>query len=417
MLLRLARGADVLLESFRPGVMDRLGVGYERLREENPRLVYCAITGYGQDGPFAARAGHDINYLARVGLLDLTGDPDGPPVQSGGQIADLGGGALMAAFGILAALRERERSGEGQLVDVSMTDGALSWLAMDAARHLAGGAPPRRGRVELAGGLLCYRPYRCADGWVAFGALEPKFWRAWCEGVGRPELAERQFDAVGSDTHRAVEAIFAERTRAQWEAFNDEHDCCLEPVLGLDEALESELVRAREMVVEVDQPGAGPVRLLGTPVKLSRTPADPARAGGPALGADTDAVLAEAGYGERGDRRPARGGSRQVNAKPGLKMSELADASGVSAGTIKHYLREGLLPEPVRTSRNMAYYPPEFVDRIRTIKRLQEERFMPLRLIREVLEQADRPRTPGARCWSATTCRATCSTGSPRSAC
>ncbi len=293
--LRLARDADVVLESFRPGVMDRLGVGYERLREANPRLVYCAITGYGQDGPFAARAGHDTNYLARTGLLDLTGDPDGPPVQAGGQIADLGGGALMAAFGILAALRERDRSGEGQLVDISMTDGALSWLAMDAAAYLVGGEARRRGRAPLAGGLLCYRPYRCADGWVALGALEPKFWAAWCAGVGREDLAERQFEPVGSDVHREVETIFAQRTRAEWEAFNDEHDCCLEPVLGLDEALESELVRARGMVVEVEQPGAGAVRLLGTPVKLSRTPADPARAGGPALGADTDAVLAEAG--------------------------------------------------------------------------------------------------------------------------
>ena len=291
-LLALARTADVLLESFRPGVMDRLGVGYERLREENPRLVYCAITGYGQDGPYAARAGHDTNYLARIGLLDLTGDRDGPPVQAGGQIADLGGGALMAAFGILAALRERERSGEGQLVDVSMTDGALSWLAMVAARALAGRAAPGRGEDALAGGLICYRPYRCADGWVAFGALEPKFWLAWCTGAGRPDLADRQFEPVGSDTHREVEAVFAGRTRAEWEAFNDEHDCCLEPVLSLDEALASELVRAREMVVEVDG-----VRLLGTPVKLSRTPADPARAGGPPLGADTDAVLAETGYG------------------------------------------------------------------------------------------------------------------------
>jgi alpha-methylacyl-CoA racemase len=291
-LLRLARDADVLLESFRPGVMDRLGVGYERLREENPRLVYCAITGYGQDGPFAARAGHDTNYLARIGLLDLAGDPDGPPVQAAGQIADLGGGALMAAFGILAALRERDRSGEGQLVDVSMTDGALAWLAMDAARLLAGGDPPERGRAPLAGGQICYRPYRCADGWVAFGALEPKFWAAWCAGVGRDDLAGRQFDPVGSDTHREVEAVFAERTRAEWEAFNDEHDCCLEPVLSLDEALASELVRARGMVVD-----AGPARLLGTPVKLSRTPAHPTRAGGPALGGDTDAVLAGAGYG------------------------------------------------------------------------------------------------------------------------
>jgi alpha-methylacyl-CoA racemase len=294
--LRLVAGADVVLESFRPGVLDRLGVGWERLREANPRLVYCAITGYGRSGPYAGRAGHDMDYLARIGLLDLTGEPDGPPVQPAGQIADLGGGALMAAFGILAALRERDRSGEGQLVDVSMADGALSWLAMDAARVLAGGGAPGRGRAELAGGLLCYRPYRCADGWVALGALEPKFWQAWCEGVGRPDLVSRQFEPVGSDVHREVEAVFAGRTKAEWEAFNDEHDCCLEPVLALDEALESDLVRAREMVIEVDQPGAGPVRLLGTPVKLSRTPADPAGAGGPPLGADTEAVLGEAGY-------------------------------------------------------------------------------------------------------------------------
>jgi crotonobetainyl-CoA:carnitine CoA-transferase CaiB-like acyl-CoA transferase len=232
-----------------------------------------------------------MNYLARTGLLGLTGEPDGAPIQAAGQIADLGGGALMAAFGILAALRERDRSGEGQLVDVSMTDGALSWLAMVAARFLADGEVPRRGGTELAGGLICYRPYRCADGWVTLGALEPKFWQAWCAGVDRPDLADRQFDPVGSETHRAVEAVFAERTRAEWEAFNDQHDCCVEPVLALDEALDSALVRARDMVVEVDG-----MRLLGTPVKLSRTPADPTRAAGPAIGADTDAVLGEAGY-------------------------------------------------------------------------------------------------------------------------
>jgi alpha-methylacyl-CoA racemase len=283
-LLRLVRDADVLLESFRPGVMDRLGVGYEALRAVNPGLVYCAITGYGQDGPFAGRAGHDLNYLARIGMLALTEEP----LQPAGQVADIGGGALMAAFGILAALRERDRSGEGQLVDVSMSDGALSWLAMAAARQFADGEPGS----ELTGGLICYRPYRCADGWVAFGALEPKFWRAWCLGVGREDLVERQFEPVGSDAHREVEAVFAGRTRAEWEAFNDEHDCCLEPVLGLDEALESELVRARGMVVEV-----GSARVLGAPVKLSRTRADPARAGAPPLGADTDAVLVEAGYG------------------------------------------------------------------------------------------------------------------------
>ena len=296
-LLRLAREYDVLLESFRPGVLDRLGVGYEQLRQENPGLVYCAISGYGQDGPFRNRSGHDLNYIGLVGLLALTGDRGGPPVQPGGQIADIGGGALMAAFGILAALRERDRSGEGQFVDVSMADGSLSWLALVAARYLCDGAAPRRGDPELAGRLICYRPYACADGWVTLGALEPKFWQEFCRGVGREDLIDRQFEAPGSEAHAEVERIFLERTREQWRAFASEHDCCLEPVMELDEALESELVRAREMVVELQQPGAGAVRQLGPPVKLSRTPGS-ARAPGPVLGEHTDEVLAAAGYSE-----------------------------------------------------------------------------------------------------------------------
>jgi alpha-methylacyl-CoA racemase len=296
-LLRLAREYDVLLESFRPGVLDRLGVGYDRLREENPGLVYCAITGYGQDGPYTARSGHDMNYLGLIGLLGLTGERDGPPIQSGGQVADLGGGALMAAFGILAALRERDRSGEGQFVDASMADGALSWLAMVAARYFADKQTPQRGDLELAGSLVCYRPYRCADGWVTLGALEPKFWQAWCRGVDREDLIEFQFDRPGSATHRQVEDIFVQRTRDEWQAFAAEHDCCLEPVLDLDEALDTELVRARAMVTLLDQPGVPePVKLLGVPVKLSRTPGDANSRPGPALGEHTDEVLAEAGF-------------------------------------------------------------------------------------------------------------------------
>jgi alpha-methylacyl-CoA racemase len=298
-LLRLVRDADVLLESFRPGVLDRLGVGYERLRTENAGLVYCAITGYGQDGPNRDRSGHDMNYLGLGGLLGLTGDAGGPPVQAAGQIADVGGGAQMAAFGILAALRERDRTGEGQLVDVSMYDGAMSWLGMVAARALCEGRAQRRGELELAGALTCYRPYACADGWVTIGALEPKFWRNFCEGVERPDLIEHQFDPPGSEAHREVEAIVAGRTRDQWRAFASEHDCCLEPVLDLDEALESELTRARQMVVGLEQPGVDePVRLLGLPVKLSRTPGDAARAPGPALGEHTVEVLRGAGYSE-----------------------------------------------------------------------------------------------------------------------
>ena len=295
-LLTLAETADVLLESFRPGVLARLGCGPDQLRARNPRLVYCAITGYGQDGPLRDRSGHDMNYLGLVGLLGLTGEAEGPPVQAGGQIADLGGGALMAAFGILAALRERDRSGEGQVVDVSMADGALSWLAMDAVRSLLG-EPQRRGEMELGGRFLCYRPYACADGWVTLGALEPKFFAAWCRGVGREDLVPHQFDPPGSSAHREVEAIFAGRTRADWEAFAGRVDCCLEPVLELEEALESPLVRAREMVVGVEQPGAAePVRMLGAPVKLGRTPADVHRRPAPSLGEDTLDVLREAGY-------------------------------------------------------------------------------------------------------------------------
>jgi crotonobetainyl-CoA:carnitine CoA-transferase CaiB-like acyl-CoA transferase len=295
-LLRLVREYDVVLESFRPGVLDRLGVGYERMREENPGIVYCAISGYGQDGPNRERSGHDMNYLGLIGLLGLTGERDGPPIQSAGQIADLGGGALMAAFGILAALRERDRSGEGQFVDVSMADGALSWLAMVAAQYFADGVVPRRGGLVLAGALVCYRPYACADGYVTLGALEPKVWQAWCRGVGREDLIERQFDQPGSDAHAEVERIFLDRTRAEWTEFAAKHDCCLEPVLDLDEALDSELVGAREMVVELDQPGAAePVRQLGVPVKLSRTPGG-VHAPGPALGEHTREVLEALGY-------------------------------------------------------------------------------------------------------------------------
>jgi alpha-methylacyl-CoA racemase len=307
-LLALVHEYDVVLESFRPGVLDRLGVGYERMREVNPGIVYCAISGYGQTGPKREAAGHDMNYLGLVGLLGLTGEGGGVgghPIQAAGQIADLGGGALMAAFGILAALRERDGSparpgsGEGQLVDVSMADGALSWLAMVAGAYFADGVVPRRGELPLAGSLICYRPYECADGWVTLGALEPKFWQAWCRGVAREDLIERQFEGPGSEAHAQVVETFKARTRAQWQQFASEHDCCLEPVLGLDEALDSELVRAREMVVTLEQPGvAGGVRQLGLPVKLARTPGDHARLPGPALGENTEQVLAEVGYSE-----------------------------------------------------------------------------------------------------------------------
>jgi alpha-methylacyl-CoA racemase len=296
-LLKMAEEADVLVESFRPGVLDRLGVGYDELAKANPALVYCPITGYGQDGPNRDRAGHDQNYLGLNGILGLTGDADGAPTQAAGQIADLGGGGLMAAVGILAALNEARRSGKGQVVDVSMTDGSLAWLAMVAGQYLCDGVVPKRGDLPLAGRIICYRPYEAKDGWVSCGALEQKFWAAWCKGTEREDLIPHQFDAPGSDAHAQAQEVFRSRTREEWKAFNDEHDCCIEPILDMGEVLESGQVREREMVVSYEQPQLGEVRQLGFPIKLSRTPSKIHRHA-PALGEHTAEVLSEAGLGD-----------------------------------------------------------------------------------------------------------------------
>ena len=311
-LLRLVRDADVLLESFRPGVLDRLGVGYEALREVNPGLVYCAITGYGQDGPLRDRAGHDMNYLGRIGLLGLTGEADGPPVQAAGQIADLGGGALMAAFGILAALRERDRTGRGPAR--RRLDGRRRALvAGDGRRALLRGGRARR---AAAGSSSPARwsatgPYRCSDGWVTLGALEPKFWQAWCRGVGREDLIERQFEPPGSEAHargrgrlrRAARAPSGRRsapsTTAAWSRCSSSTRRWTPSSCG----------RAGWWPSSPSPAPSEPVRLLGVPVKLSRTPGDPARAPGPALGARHRGGAA-GGRLRHGRDRGAAGGGR-----------------------------------------------------------------------------------------------------------
>lgn len=295
-LLRLVADADVLVESFRPGVMDRLGIGFEQLREANPKIVYCPITGYGQTGPNRDRAGHDMNYLGLNGVLGLNGQPDGPPVQPAVQIADLGGGAMAAALSILAAVHAARSSGEGQMVDVSMTDGAASWLVMVAAKYFADGSVPSRGELELAGAFVCYMPYEASDGWVTCGALEPKFWGAWCKGVEREDLIDKQFEGPGSEAWKEISAVFSSRTRDEWREFNDRYDCCIEPILDLEEALDSPQMSERGMIVELDQPEIGPVRQLAFPVPFSGTPARAPQAA-PGLGEHTTEVLAEAGFG------------------------------------------------------------------------------------------------------------------------
>jgi alpha-methylacyl-CoA racemase len=250
LLLRLVEHAAVLVEGNRPGVMERLGVGWKVIHARNPKLVLCSITGYGQDGPFASRAGHDINYTATSGALGLNGDRDGPPAPLSVQLADVGGGGLQPAVAILGALVGVERGGQGRWIDASMMDGAVSWLAL-ALAALGGGERVGRGDQRLAGRYACYRVYACKDGgYYSVGALEPKFWAALCDAVARPDLFELQF-AEGTDgarAHEAMESAFLSRTRAEWERELAGLDVCCEPVLDLDEVASHPQVAARGLI-------------------------------------------------------------------------------------------------------------------------------------------------------------------------
>src|SRR5437762_4893604 len=243
-LLALAEKADVLVEGNRPGVMDRLMLGWNVLHARNPRLVMCSITGYGQDGPFASRAGHDLNYMAIAGALGLNGPRDGPPIPLSVQVADIGGGGLQPAVAILAALVDVQRGGEGRWLDISMTDGAISWLAMTFAAR-AGGERVARGDQRLAGRYACYRVYECKDGrYYSVAALEPKFWTSLCEALERPDLIDRQY-SEDADVQTDLEDIFKTRTRDQWEKKLRDLDSCCEPVLDLDEVPSHPQVAAR----------------------------------------------------------------------------------------------------------------------------------------------------------------------------
>jgi crotonobetainyl-CoA:carnitine CoA-transferase CaiB-like acyl-CoA transferase len=296
-LLRLVRDADVLVESYRPGVMDRLGVGYERLSQENPGLVYCAITGYGQDGPYKDRAGHDINYLGFAGVLGINGPRGGDPVVAGVQIADVGGGGLMGAVGILAALQERARTGRGRFVDISMMDGAVSWTAMQAAGFMMDGVKPRPSEMRLNGALACYRVYRCADGkHVTVGALEPQFWALLCKALDVPEFIERHYapaDEQDAMSER-IQEILLQRTRDEWVRELADLDACFGPVNDFGEAFSDPHVVARKMRVEVPTP-EGPTGAAGNPIKMmGDEPLEPGPA--PGFGEHTEDALASVGY-------------------------------------------------------------------------------------------------------------------------
>ena len=295
--LRLAGAADVVVESFRPGVMERLGIGYATLRGVNPRLILCSISGYGQDGPYRDRAGHDLNYAAIAGVLGLTAGAQGDPAMPGIQAGDLGGGALHAAFAIMVALWQRARSGTGQHCDIAMTDGLVSWLAPHAAVYFATGEVPGPATLSLNGRHPCYRIYPCADGHLAVGALEPKFWRAFVEAIGLPQHADAGF-ATGAEATRVVadvEALLRTRTRAEWMAELAGRDVCCEPMLHIDEVFEHPQVLHRGMRLD---PGVGgsdaqcgfPLHFSDLPMAVRRHP--------PGWGEHTDELLREAGYDE-----------------------------------------------------------------------------------------------------------------------
>jgi crotonobetainyl-CoA:carnitine CoA-transferase CaiB-like acyl-CoA transferase len=296
---RLVKDADVVLESFRPGVMGKLGLGYESLREINPKVVYCAISGYGQDGPRAARAGHDINYLALAGVHSHSGR-DGRPGLSGVQIADLGGGALLAAFAVMAALFARERIGEGQFIDISMRDGALGWNCLRWGQFIADGRVPRPGDDFLNHGYACYDLYETSDGrHMSLGALEPQFWKLFCEVVDRPDWNRPDYFEPGAhqeELRKAIAELFRSRPQAGWIELFAGVDCCCEPVLNLDEAMNDPLARARAMVVDLVHESWGAYRQLGVAPKFSRTPGS-IRSHAPELGEHTGSILAELGYG------------------------------------------------------------------------------------------------------------------------
>lgn len=267
----LAREADAVIESFRPGVMRRLGASYDDLRSLNPRLVYCSISGYGQDGPLAAEAGHDINYVGRAGILSITGPADGRPAIPGVQIGDLGGGALMSLVGLLAALLRARETGEGDHVDVSMTDGAFAWLSVQLGIHFATGVSPGRESALLNGAFPCYNIYGCADGrWLTVGAIEEQFFRALCEAVGRPDLLDTRVEPTAVSLWRE---LFRERPRREWLEMLDGVDACVGPVNDFAEALADPQLTHRRMTVELEDPVGGRQRQLGTPIKLLNRPA------------------------------------------------------------------------------------------------------------------------------------------------
>jgi crotonobetainyl-CoA:carnitine CoA-transferase CaiB-like acyl-CoA transferase len=288
---RLVASYDVLFDQFRPGVLARLGLGHEELCAENPRLIVCALTGYGQTGELAQRAGHDLDYLARAGILGAMGPAGGAPQVPGFQLADISGG-MWCVIAIQAALAERTRTGRGAILDIAMTDGVLGFNAMAIGAALSG-QEVKRGDEPLTGGIAPYQTYLSSDGHpIALASLEPKFWVAFCAGVG----IDADMTALFPGPHQAavkerLATLFASRTREAWASFGATHDCCVEPVLAPTEIAKDSHLASRGLFFELPTP-RGPVPQFRTPV----TPRDEDFAPPPRMGEHTRAILSDAGF-------------------------------------------------------------------------------------------------------------------------
>ena len=296
---KLVKEYDIIMEQFRPGVMDRLGLGYEELKKINPKIIYCSLTGYGQTGPMKNSAGHDINYLARSGNMNYSGRKSTGPVLTNMQIADIGVGSLHSVIGILAAVHYRTVTGKGQFIDISMFDGLIPFHAMEGAGFLAGGKEPERESTRLNGGSA-YDFYETKDGrYISVGSLEPKFWKNFCECINLPEIIEKTVMPEETENMKnIIRKRILEKTLKEWQDIFQGKDVCVEPVLTMREALlEDSHVKERELVVDVPLPNSNGkiVKQMGAPIKLSECPIEYKEAGYP-LGYHTEEILKSLGY-------------------------------------------------------------------------------------------------------------------------
>ena len=288
----------MVVEQFRPNYLAKIGLGYEEAKKINPKIIYVSVTGYGQTGPHAQLAGHDLNYSAYAGVLGITGEPNAPPTIPGVQLADIAGGSYMSIIATLSALHSRTQTGVGQHVDVSMTDAVMPLLSVSYAIYSANNQPQNRGTLPLSGGMPNYGVYECQDKkYIALGTLEPKFWSKFCDLKNKPDwkmfMVPQNSEQLISFKN-LIGNLFLEQKQSEWVEFGFENDLLISPVYGLEDLENDPHLKVRQMIIETEHPTAGKLKSIGVPLKFSKTEAKPSWAA-PILGEDTEEILRELG--------------------------------------------------------------------------------------------------------------------------